>query len=104
MHVFLISALVGEWLASRPGLFTAGENFPKYPLGRRMCGPKIGLDDVQLRKLLNLLGVKLRPLGRPVRSQPTALSRLNGMLQREIMSWVCNTNGKGEKFLHSFGS
>jgi hypothetical protein len=30
---------------------------------------RAGLDDVEKRKLLNLLGLELRPLGRPVRSQ-----------------------------------
>jgi hypothetical protein len=31
--------------------------------------PRAGLDDVEKRKLLNLLGLKLRPLCRPARSQ-----------------------------------
>jgi hypothetical protein len=32
-------------------------------------GPRAGLDDVEKRKFLTLLGLELRPLGRPARSQ-----------------------------------
>jgi hypothetical protein len=32
-------------------------------------GPRDGLDDVEKRKTLTLLGLELRPLGRPARSQ-----------------------------------
>jgi hypothetical protein len=32
-------------------------------------GPRVGLDDVEKRKFLNLSGLELRPLGRPARSQ-----------------------------------
>jgi hypothetical protein len=32
-------------------------------------GPRTGLDDMEKRKFLPLLGLELRPLGRPVRSQ-----------------------------------
>jgi hypothetical protein len=32
-------------------------------------GPTAGLDDVEKRKFLTLLGLELRPLGRPARSQ-----------------------------------
>jgi hypothetical protein len=31
--------------------------------------PRAGLDDVEKRKFLTLLGLELRPLGRPARSQ-----------------------------------
>jgi hypothetical protein len=36
--------------------------------------PRAGLDDVEKRKFLTLLGFELRPLGRPARSQ--SISRL----------------------------
>jgi hypothetical protein len=36
--------------------------------------PRAGLDDMEKRKFLTLLGLELRPLGRPARSQ--SLSRL----------------------------
>jgi hypothetical protein len=39
------------------------------PLDRRFDGPQSGLDDVEKRKFLTLPGLKLRPLGRPARSQ-----------------------------------
>jgi hypothetical protein len=32
-------------------------------------GPRGGVDDVEKRKFFNLLGLELRPLGRPARSQ-----------------------------------
>jgi hypothetical protein len=32
-------------------------------------GPKAGLDDMEERKFLPILGLELRPLGRPARSQ-----------------------------------
>jgi hypothetical protein len=32
--------------------------------------PRAGLDDVEKKKFLTLLGLELRPLGRPARSQP----------------------------------
>jgi hypothetical protein len=67
IHIFLTSALVrGEWSASRPGRFTPE---PLYPLDRRWVGPRAGLDDVEKRKILLQTGLKLRPLGRPARSQ-----------------------------------
>jgi hypothetical protein len=41
IHVFLISALVGgEWSASRPGRFTAGEKASRYHLDRRLGWPQ----------------------------------------------------------------
>jgi hypothetical protein len=35
-------------------------------------GPRAGLDDVETRKLLTLLGLEFKPIGRPARSQPVA--------------------------------
>jgi hypothetical protein len=76
IHVFLTSALVGaEWSASRPGLFTFGE---RAPVDGGCVGPRGGLDDVEIRKILPLPGLELRPLGRPARSQPLYRLRNRG--------------------------
>jgi hypothetical protein len=70
IHVFLTSALVGgEWSASRPGRFTPGKEPPVPIWIGDWVGPSTGLDDVEKRKFLTLLGLELRPLGRPVSSQ-----------------------------------
>jgi hypothetical protein len=62
-HVFLTSALVGgEWSASRPGRFTPGTHW----IGG-WVGPRTGLDGVEMREILTLSGLELRPLGRPPR-------------------------------------
>jgi hypothetical protein len=54
-HILGIGSIGGEWSASRPGLFTAGEN-PRYPLDRRLDGPQnrsglSALDQPQCRLL-----------------------------------------------------
>jgi hypothetical protein len=40
--------------------------------------PRAGLDDVEKRKFLFLLGLELRPLGRPARSLPLYRLRYPG--------------------------
>jgi hypothetical protein len=65
-----VRAIVGgKWLALRPRRFISGERAP----GTRWIGdwvsPRTDLDDVETRKLLPLPGPKLRPIGRPARSQ-----------------------------------
>jgi hypothetical protein len=42
---------------------------PRHPLYRRLGGPQSRLDDMEKWKFLTLHGLKLRPLGRPARSQ-----------------------------------
>jgi hypothetical protein len=70
MHIFLTSALVGGvWSASRSGRFTRGERDPGTHWIGGWVDPRAGLDDLKKRKFLTLLGLKLRPLGRPARSQ-----------------------------------
>jgi hypothetical protein len=70
IHIFLTSALVGgEWSASRPGRFTPGERAPGTHWLEGWVSPRVGLDDVEKRKFLNLPGLELRPLDRPTRSQ-----------------------------------
>jgi hypothetical protein len=48
IHNFWTSALAaGEWSASLLGRFTLGGKSPRYPLDRRLDGPRAGLDDVE---------------------------------------------------------
>jgi hypothetical protein len=55
--------------------FTSRPNYPgeekaaPVPNGYRLGGPHRRLDDVEKRKFFTLPGLKLRPLGRPARSQ-----------------------------------
>jgi hypothetical protein len=71
VHVclFSTSALVGgEWSALHPGRFTPGERaFGTHRIGRWMDA-RAGLEDVKKRNFFTLLGIELRPLGRPARS------------------------------------
>jgi hypothetical protein len=84
IHVFLNSALVGdEWLASHPGSFTPGERAPVILWIGIWVGTKAGLDDVEKRKFLTLLGLELRPLGRQIPSQ--SLYRLRNSFKLEII-------------------
>jgi hypothetical protein len=47
-NIFLTSALVGgEWSASRPGRFTAGERTPRNHWKGGWVDPRAGLDDVK---------------------------------------------------------
>jgi hypothetical protein len=70
IQVLLSSALVGgEWSASRHGRITPGEGAPSPHYIGGWVGLRIGLDDVERRKILPLPGLELRPLGCPARSQ-----------------------------------
>jgi hypothetical protein len=70
IHIFLTSALAGgEWSALRSDRFNPGKG-PRYPLDRRLGGPRAGLHDVEKRNFLTLQELKLRPLGRSARTQP----------------------------------
>jgi hypothetical protein len=65
IHVFLTSALGGEWsLSLRPGERASGTHY----IGG-WVESRAGLDDVEKRKVLTLPALELRPLGRPARSQ-----------------------------------
>jgi hypothetical protein len=59
IHIFLTSAIVGgEWSASQAGRFTPRERAPgTYWLGGSV-DPRVGLDDMEKRKFLTLLGLK----------------------------------------------
>jgi hypothetical protein len=52
-----------------PGRFLPGERAPDTHWIGDLVGPRAGLDDVEKRKFLTLLGLELRPLGRPACSQ-----------------------------------
>jgi hypothetical protein len=70
IHIFLTLVVAGsEWSASHPDHFTPGEKDPRTHWKRGWVDPRASLDDVEKRKFLTLLGLKLRPLGRPARSQ-----------------------------------
>jgi hypothetical protein len=70
IHIFFTSALVGgEWQLHAPAALHP-EKEPRVPIViGGWVGPRAGLDDVEKRKFLNVLGVDLRPLGHPARSQ-----------------------------------
>jgi hypothetical protein len=68
-HVFLTSALVAyEWSASRPGRFTPGDSILGSLWIGGWVGPRASQDDMEKGKFLIVLGIELRPLGRPARS------------------------------------
>jgi hypothetical protein len=50
-------------------------------------GPRAGLDDVEKKQFLPLLGLKLRPLVRPARSQ--SLYRLSHLYIEECLFFLC---------------
>jgi hypothetical protein len=69
IHIFLTLAIAGgEWSASLPGRFIPRKRAPGTQWIEGWVDPRAGLDDVEKRKLLNLPGLELRPLGRPARS------------------------------------
>jgi hypothetical protein len=76
IHVFLTSALVGgEQSASRPCCFTHGERASGIHCTRSWLDPGAVLDDEKKRKILPLLGLELRPLGRLARSRSVGNAR-----------------------------
>jgi hypothetical protein len=94
-RMYTSTALVGSELsASRPGRFTPGT----HCIGG-WVDPRAGLDDVEKRKFLTLLGLELRPLGHPAHSQ--SLYRLHypgifPMKERKcLLQSVLNTLSKG---------
>jgi hypothetical protein len=59
----------GKWSASRPCRFTPGEKAPGTHWIGGWVDPRVGLDDMENIKFLTLLGLELRPVRRPARSQ-----------------------------------
>jgi hypothetical protein len=79
IHIFLTSGLAGvEWSASRPIRFTPGERASSTHWIGGSVDPRAGLDDVEKRKYLTLLGLELRCLGRPAHSQSLCRLRYPG--------------------------
>jgi hypothetical protein len=86
IHIFLTSALGGgEWSASRPCRFTAGERAPGAHWIEVWVGPTASMDDVEKRKFFTLPGLELQTLGRPVRSQ--SLYRLRCSMKLKLHRW-----------------
>jgi hypothetical protein len=76
--VFLTWALFGgEWSVSWLGPIIPGERAAGNLWTGGWLGPRFSLDDVERRKILPLLGLELRLLGRPARRQ--SLYRLRYM-------------------------
>jgi hypothetical protein len=90
VHVFFISALVGgEWSASRPGRFIPGERAAATHWIGGWVGPRVGQNDVEKRKFLNLPGLELRPLRRPARRRSLYRLRYPGS-RRSLSNWKLN--------------
>jgi hypothetical protein len=51
--------------------------------------PRAGLDDEKKRKFLTLLGLELRPVGRPARSQSLYRLRYPGSSSYPVISLSC---------------
>jgi hypothetical protein len=67
IYTLFTSALArGKWSVSRPGHFTPGERASDTLWIGDWVGPRAGLDN--MKKILDLPGLELRPLGRPVRN------------------------------------
>jgi hypothetical protein len=68
---FVLSSAVavGEWSASRPGLFTTGERAPGTHWIGGWVDPRTGPDDLEKRKFWPYRDSNTRPLSRPARSQ-----------------------------------
>jgi hypothetical protein len=70
MYIILTSALAGgEWSPSRPGHFTPWDRAPGMHWIGGWVDHKAGLDNLEKRKFLTLLGLELRHFGRPAGSQ-----------------------------------
>jgi hypothetical protein len=70
VHIFLTSVPDGgEWSASRPSRFTPGERAPNTHWIGDWVDPRAGLDNMEKRKFLTLLGLERQPLGHPAHTQ-----------------------------------
>jgi hypothetical protein len=73
-----ISALLGEWSASRPSSFTPGERAPGIYCTGGWLGPWAGRTIWRSKNDLSLPGIELQPLYRPSRSQSLYRLLYNG--------------------------
>jgi hypothetical protein len=72
IHIFLTLALAGgEWSASRSGRFTSRKRGPSTHCIGGWVDPRAGLDNLEKREFLTLLGLELRPIVQPVASHYT---------------------------------
>jgi hypothetical protein len=86
----MTSALAGgEWSASRPGRFIPEERAHGTPWIVGWVDPIAGLEDVENRKFFILLGLELRPLGRPSRNQSLYRPRYPGSLPSNHIKFLC---------------
>jgi hypothetical protein len=86
IRTFLTSTIIEhEWFSftSRP------QRAPGTNLIRGWVGPKTGLEDVEIRKILPQPGLELGSFGRPARSQSVQRLRHPGSI------YVCNLVGFG---------
>jgi hypothetical protein len=56
-NIFLTTALVAQWSASRPGRFTSGETAPGTHWIGGWVGPSADLEDMENWKFLTLPGI-----------------------------------------------
>jgi hypothetical protein len=80
MHRSILALVGSKWSASRPGHLTAGERAQGTHCIRAWVGPRTGLNDVEGRKILPLLELELRPLGRPACNQSLYRLRCPGSM------------------------
>jgi hypothetical protein len=78
IHVFLTSALVGEWSASHFCRFTPGERTPGTHWIGGWVDPKFDLVDIEKLKFLTLLVLEIQPLGHPALRQSLFRLRYRG--------------------------
>jgi hypothetical protein len=95
IHTFLTSALAGgKWSVSRPCRFAPGGRSPGSHWIGGWVRPRASLDDLNKRKFLSLPGLKLRPLGKPVRSQSLCRLSYPGCLGRRKSKPKCYLNNR----------
>jgi hypothetical protein len=101
MRRFLTSALVGGgWSASLPGRFTPRERAPdNHSIGDRV-GYGTGLDDLERRKILSLIGLELLPLSNPACSKSLYRMRYPSSPHDWIKKQTHNTQVANTFFVH----
>jgi hypothetical protein len=101
VHIFFTSALVGGyWSASRPGRVTPEERASSTHWIGGWVGPRVGLEDMEKRKISPLTGFEFKSMGCPARSQ--SLSRLQNRVQSHVKCEIDDRrNGTGVNFSQS---